>query len=178
MIKIPEQVFELTQTPGYFLTSTGVIDYNLKYIGYVWDTDQTKNLSIHNKIDKYSINFNLEWGRGKLFVCNTHNQQILLIYDNYVRGEDIEKQLNDFTYKNKQSCFLKIPNNIKVMWDYDLIDKHNLLYSHFLLKNFLIVDVSLLLHAYILEIIRLNYNNYTVALQNPKKSSTIKRLGG
>jgi hypothetical protein len=171
MIKIPEQVFELTETPGYYLTSTGVIDYNLKYIGYIYDTVQTKH-----KIDNYRINFNLEWGNGKLFVCHTHNQQILLFYDHYVIGKAIENQLNDFTYKNYQSCFHKIPNNIKVMWDYDLIDKQKLLYSHFLLRNMLIVDVSLLLHEYILEILRLNYTDYTVVLQEPKKLSTIKRL--
>src|SRR5581483_8424617 len=112
-MRISEKVYEQTQTPGYYLTTKGIIDYNLKYVGYGYG-QEIKAYDI--KI--YSCDFTNDTWKGKKFTCycNTTNEYVFSIVLRYARkivNDDIKDHLDNFTYKNHDTCFLKIPNNIK-----------------------------------------------------------------
>lgn len=161
-MKISDKVYEQTKTPGYYLTSKGVIDYNLEYIGYIRGCYQRQTDLVQG--DEYQIIFDVDW-QGEFFECITPTQLIVLVYNRGRVDSGIEYNLNNFTYKNHQ-CFLKIPNNIKVMWDHDLIEKKYLL-SYIMIKSVILPELSLKIHEILLESIRLDSDNYKEAIQPP-----------
>ena len=169
-MKIPETVFENTQTPGYYLTSKGVVDYNLRYVGYLYDTEHPLR-----NINEYSFDFKVDWG-GDVFICKHLHEQILIVYDKGLIDDD-KNHINNFTYKNHNGCFLKIPNNIKVMHDNNLINVKNFTLSHLIIKSILLLsEVSLIIHNILLELIRLNYDNYKEIIQSPMNEHTKRVL--
>lgn len=164
-MKISETIFESTQTPGYYLTKTGVIDYNLRYVGYLYDTG-----NLPHNIGQYSFDFNVEWC-GDIFICKHLSQQILIVYDKRLINDN-KNHINNFTYKNHDGCFLKIPNNIKVMRDNNMINMKNSSLSHLIIRSIVPIEISFEIHNLLLELIRLDYDNYEEVIQSPINEHT------
>jgi hypothetical protein len=158
MIKILGNSNGKSKTPGYFLTSKGVIDCHLNYTGYiVCKYDRPSEI----KEDDYLIIFDVDW-QGELFNCITSTNNIILVNNQPRIDNQITYNLHHFTYQNHQHFFLKIPNNIYIMWHDNLIDKNNIMYSYFLIKLISLTELSLIIHNILLELLRNDYEHYKV----------------
>lgn len=158
MIKIIGNNKGKSNKPGYFLTSKGIIDSNLQYTGCI--VRITENCGYKRvKDDGYLIIFDIDW-QGEFFECVTPTKLIILVYNQPRIDDQVNHNINHYTYHNYHEYFLKIPNTIYIMWHDNLINKNELISSYYSLKSIMLPELSLIIHYILLELIRNDYDHY------------------